>query len=193
MNIKKKASNAEILKQILYEMLTLAYTVELLEKNKWHKGQSHIDSSEPLLTTATIKIRILYDFLFGPETASKTDDAKDIYSAADDFETKIKKPSLVGCGPKGMFSRESIDKYLLHFTEERISKPKELPEPKFKGGSESVVKNSAMILASAEKFIDAQVKGSFMNLNQESENYMKDFKQVVIRLKAYPTFTASYQ
>ena len=124
---------------------------------------------------------------------SKAENAKDIYSAVDNFETKIKKPPLVGCGPKGMFSRESIDKYLLHFTEERISKPRELPEPKFKGGSESVVKNSAMILASAEKFIDAQVKGSFMNLNQESENYMKDFKQVVIKLKAYPTFSASYQ
>ncbi|OGV39653.1 MAG: hypothetical protein A2X48_05860 [Lentisphaerae bacterium GWF2_49_21] len=190
--MKKKASNAEILKQVLYEMLTLAYTIDFLARNKWQKGQSHIDSSEVLQSIASIKIRLLYDFLYSQEGESKAEGAQDVYSAIDDFKIKIKKPFFVGCGPKGMFSTESVDKYILHFTEERISKPKELPEPRFKGGTESIIKNTALILSSAEKFIDAQVKGSFMNLNQESENYLKDFKQTVVKLKEFPAFKASY-
>ncbi len=190
--MKKKASNAEVLKQVLYEMLTLAYIVDLLARTKWQKGQSHIDPSEALQTTAIIKIKLLYDFFYSPEGSTKAEDAEDVFSAIDDFKVKTKKPFFIGCGPKGMFSRKSLDKYFLHFTEERALKPKELPEPRFKGGVESIIKNSALILASAEKFMDAKIKESFMNLNQESENYFKDFKQVVIKLKELPAFKASY-
>jgi hypothetical protein len=77
--------------------------------------------------------------------------------------------------------------------EDGITKPKEIPLPKFNGGSDSIIKNSALILASAEKFIDSLAKGNFLNLNQEGEYYLEDFKKTVIRLKENPIFNQTYK
>lgn len=191
--LAKKATNAEIMKQVIYEMLTLAYCIELMMKNKPTKGQSHIDSSEVTQITAAIKIRLLYDFLYGKKANEKSGVEADGYTALDDFGKKVPKPSLVGCCTRGMFTKESILKYVVFLTKERILKSKELPEPKFKGGAKTAMVNSAMILCSAEKFIDDQVKESFMNLNQESENYLYDFKHAIARLKEIPEFKANYK
>ncbi len=199
MAVKKKASNAEILKQVLYEMLTLAHSVEFLTKNRWIKGQSLIDSSEVIKTASIIKMRLLYDFLYSPKPAKKTEViekgeiCKDDYTAQNDFDITVPKPSLVGCDAKGMFTRQSVNKFIVHLTEERITKPKEIPLPKFNGGSDSIIKNSALILASAEKFIDSLAKGNFLNLNQEGEYYLEDFKKTVIRLKENPIFNQTYK
>ncbi len=193
MAIKKKASNSEILKQVLFEMLTLAYAIELLTKNKWIKGTSHIDSSEVIQVAAALKLRILYDFLYNRKPDPKIEPATDFFSAQDDFNVVLKKPAFSGLDPSGMFTRESVNKYIVYFSEERITKPKELAPPRFKGGTENLIGNSALILASGEKFIDALAKSSFMNLNQESENYLKDFKQTVIRLKENPNFMSKYK
>jgi hypothetical protein len=198
MAVKKKASNAEILKQVLYEMLTLAHSIEFLTKNRWIKGQSLIDSSEVIKTAAAIKMRLLYDFLYSPkptkkvEVIEKGEICKDDYTAQNDFNITVPKPKLVGCDAKGMFTRQSINKYVVHLTEERITKPKEIPPPKFNGGSDSIIKNSALILASAEKFIDSLAKGNFLNLNQEGEYYLEDFKKTVTRLKENPVFSQTY-
>ncbi len=190
--MKKKASNAEILKQVLYEMLTLAYCIEFLAKNKWTRGHSHIDSSEPIQTTAMLKICLLYDFFYTPNENNVSEAYNDFYSAKNDFNIVLPRPTLSGCGPKGMFSRESVNKYIVHLTEERITKPKELPPPKFKGAPESIIKNSALILSGAEIFINGLVKQSFMNLNQESEHYLKDLRQTISRLNEVPLFRDSY-
>lgn len=198
MAVKKKASNAEILKQVLYEMLTLAHSIEFLTKNRWIKGQSLIDSSEVIKTASVIKMRLLYDFLYSPKPAKKPEIiekgeiCKDDYTAQNDFNITVPKPNLVGCDAKGMFTRQSVNKYIVHLTEERITKPKEIPLPKFNGGSDSIIKNSALILASAEKFIDSLAKGNFLNLNQEGEYYLEDFKKTVIRLKENPIFSQAY-
>lgn len=198
MAVKKKASNAEILKQVLYEMLTLAHSIEFLTKNRWIKGQSLIDSSEVIKTASVIKMRLLYDFLYSPkplkkaEIVEKGEICKDDYTAQNDFNITVPKPNLVGCDAKGMFTRQSVNKYIVHLTEERITKPKEIPLPKFNGGSDSIIKNSALILASAEKFIDSLAKGNFLNLNQEGEYYLEDFKKTVIRLKENPIFSQAY-
>ncbi|MFA6566641.1 MAG: hypothetical protein WCS96_00365 [Victivallales bacterium] len=199
MAVKKKASNAEILKQVLYEMLTLAHSVEFLTKNRWIKGQSLIDSSEVIKTASVIKMRLLYDFLYSQKPVKKTEAVekgeicKDDYTAQNDFNITVPKPNLVGCDAKGMFTRQSVNKYIVHLTEERITKPKEIPLPKFNGGSDSIIKNSALILASAEKFIDSLAKGNFLNLNQEGEYYLEDFKKTVIRLKENPIFNQTYK
>lgn len=195
--MKKDATNSEILKQVLYEMLTLAYSIEILTKNKWIKGHSLIDSSEAIKTTALIKIRLLYNFLYCEKSGGRTkiikdDHTEDDYTAKDNFKVTVPKPSFVGCGLNGMFSDQSISKYLIHLTEERIKKSKEIPEPKFKGGDDSIIKNSALLLSSAEKFIDTLLNENFMNLNQEGGNYFADFKKTITRLKESSIFNLSY-
>ncbi len=189
----KKASNSEILKQVIYEMLFLAYLVEILGKNKCFRGQSSVESNDVVCTTIAVKFRVLYDFLYGKKSSAGGARQIDDYTAQDDFNTTIKKPAFAGLDPLGMYTAESVNKFIVRFTYERILKPKDVPQPKFKGGNETYFKNSALILASAEKFVDAMAKGNYMNLNQESENCLKDFKKAVERLKEIPQFKASYR
>ncbi|HCE45028.1 MAG TPA: hypothetical protein DET40_15920 [Lentisphaeria bacterium] len=185
----KKANNSEILKQVIYEMLNLAYLIEILGKNRCYKGQSRVESNDVIHTAVAVKFRLLYDFLYSRK--SKADgELEEAYSAHDDFKTTIGKPAFMGLDPAGMFTSESVNKYLVCFTEERITKPKELPQPKFKGGNENYIMNSSLLLASAEKFIDSLVKGSYTNLNQE--NCLKDFKESIVRLMELPQFKLGY-
>ncbi|MFZ2657652.1 MAG: hypothetical protein WAX69_22150 [Victivallales bacterium] len=186
----KKASNSEILKQVIYEMLNLAYLIEMLGKNRCYKGQSRVESNEVIHTSVAVKFRLLYDFLYNKK--NKTDGVQpgEAYSAHDDFKTTVGKPTFVGLDPAGMFTSESVNKYLVYFTEERIMKPKELPQPKFKGGNENYIMNSSLLLASAEKFIDSLAKGNYTDLNQE--DCLKDFKMAIGRLMDVPQFKLSY-
>ncbi len=190
--MKKKATNSEILKQVIYEMLTLAHAVEHLVKKKWVKGYSHIDSSEPILSITAIKMSILYDFLYTKKADQREYGTSDYYTAIDDFNVKIPVPKLAGCGPKGMFTKESVIKHIVYLSEERITKSKEVQEPRFKGGVDSILKNCSVILSNAEFFIDTLVTSSFINLNLEGENYLKDYKLTIARLKEVPTLTESF-
>ncbi|HBC88728.1 MAG TPA: hypothetical protein DCZ94_17440 [Lentisphaeria bacterium] len=192
MAASKKASNSEILKQVIYEMLNLAYLVEILGKNRCFKGQSRVESNDVILSAVAVKFRLLYDFLYSKKAKASNEHSVDAFSAQDNFNTTIRKPEFAGLDSTGMFTSESVSKYLVHFTEERISKPKELLQPRFKGGNETYIKNSSLILASAEKFVDALAKGDCMNINLESENCMKDFKKAIERLKEVAQFKESY-
>ncbi|GEM_PF-3193131 len=193
MAANKKASNSEILKQVACEMLFLAYLVEIMGKNKCFKGQSSIESNDAICSFIAVKFRILYDFLYGMKNTTADARSIDDYTAKDDFNMTLKKPIFSGLDPNGMFTSDAVDKFTVRLTYERTLKPKNVPLPRFKGGSETYVINSALILASAEKFIDAMEKNNFMNLNQESENCLKDFKKAVERLKENPLFKASYK
>ena len=187
----KKANNSEVLKQVIYEMLNLAYLIEILGKNRCYKGQSRVESNDVIHTAVAVKFRLLYDFLYGKKNKVDGGQPGEAYSAHDDFKTNIGKPAFAGLDAGGMFTSESVNKYLVYFTEERILKPKELPQPKFKGGNENYIMNSSLILASAEKFIDALAVGSY-NLSQDGENCLKDFRKAIERLMELPQFKVSY-
>ena len=193
MNAPKKTTDSEILHQVIYEMLALAYLIEILGKNRCYRGQSRVESNDVIHTVIAVKFRLLYDFLYSRKV--KTDDGRheEAYSAHDDFKATVGKPVFMGLDPNGMFTSESIDKYLVCFSQERISKPKELIQPKFKGGNENYIMNCSMLLSSAEKFIDSIAKGKFLKLGPESENFLKDFKKSVARLMEIPLFKTSYR
>lgn len=171
-----------IMRCVLYEMLTLALSVELLLAPKRKKMASRVDSREVLKTAALIKIRILFDFLYNEKYPNGDD-----FTAKNDFQKTIPTPLLKGCDNLGMFTKQSINKFIVHLTKERIEKPEKIPQPKFQGGIDALVYNAALILSDAQQFI-AESTLTHGGLDDDGKNYLADFLASMARLRTEGKF-----
>jgi len=181
------ATPERIAKCVLYEAFTLAMSVQLLRYKDWPASMIYDlpkgpkNPSEDAKIAALIKIRILYDFLYNTESSEGIKLTK--HFAQFGFDQPYPDPGLVGFQPGCIFTKGSINKFIVHLTKQRITKPKCIAQPKFQRGDDAIAENTLLILADIEKFISAlQTHADFGDLDEFAESYLQGFREARKRL-----------
>lgn len=179
----------DVIKCVLYEMFTLALSIQTLEQCTWPDNlcyelfpsgslkQVRFDPAEIVKGAAEVKLRILYDFLHVPSTHP------------DDLEAG---PLVLKYGPvafsnkaaiDGLWTKESASKYRAHLTGERITKSPSIRQFKFADGQRDVIKIAKLLLEDTAVLVTHVVgHSSFPGLSDWGAGYLKMYLEVMAKL-----------
>ena len=198
-----------VVRCVLYDMFTLALALQTLEQTTWPHDlcyelfsrsdpqyeQGRFDPGEVVKIAALVKTRILYDFLY---TENSGDDfqaaavplhlrngksAQD-FSAYGVTQTDFKNKSEVDqLANEHVFTKQAISKYVAHLLEERILKPKCIPQVKFAEGRKETIKVATLILKDTTTFIEKVVNHpEFPGLTDWGKGYWNAYQEVMRRI-----------
>ncbi len=187
----------DVVRCVLYDMFTLALCVQALSQCEFGEGfryelfpPSHsdydkgkFDPQEVLKIAALIKTRILYDFLYNEDSGDdfKATDFSKYGTEASDFANKDKVNALVDAK---VFTKGSVSKYVAHLVEERILKPKCIPQLKFADGKDTTMKVALLILSDARAFVEKVIAHQdFPGLGDWGQGYVKVFRECFAKVQ----------
>ncbi len=190
-------TDQDVVRCVLYDMFTLALCVQALSQCEFGDGfryelfsPSHpdynkgkFDPEEVLKIAALIKIRILYDFLYNEESRDdfKAADFSQYGIGSTIFGNKDKVNTLVDTK---VFTKGSVSKYVAHLVEERILKPKCIPQLKFAAGKDTTIGVALLILGDAQAFVETVIAHQdFPALGDWGQGYLKVFRECVAKVR----------
>jgi hypothetical protein len=184
----KPVTDGRILRCVLYEAFTLAITLQALNVEDWPEEMCYelpvenYDPKEVLKKAALVKIRLLFDFLYNEKS-------KDEFTLSGQFkkygfETPLDIPdALVGLQGRGEFDKKSINKFVAHLTKARITKPKCIPQPRFRKGHAATVANAKAILRDVDKVVtQVTTHPEFDGLEDWGQSFLQGFRAALSRL-----------
>ena len=180
------ASPSTKLRCVLYEMHILAASALALnttwkeEVTFHHPKLGTFTPSKSLEIAALVSFRSLHEFLYNPKCGED-------FSIGDFGRTCPKSPKFDGFKRGEMFTKESINKYVVHLTWTRINKPRCIPQPKFGRAPRATIKNARKLLEDAKRFVDDvcnQAKPDAILLDEDGSGYRKIFEEAFARLES---------
>lgn len=175
------------LKCVLYEAFTLAMAVQALKTITWPAETRYktdvgaYDPSEVVKSAALVKFRLLHGFLYLDNDTKEFRACRDF--SAFGISCPFTQPSFDGFDSRGVFTRKSINRFIAHLTVQRITKPKCMPQPKFRRAEKAIIKNASLILDDVAEFAAQVIKHpTFGELDRYGKAYLEGFSEVKTRL-----------
>jgi len=180
-------SPERIARCIAYDAFLLGLSVQTIRDVNWPSDMVYVlpeaifDPREVVKITALIKIRTLYDFLYAATSGDDFHITKQFSQFG--FTTPRTVPALVGFNSTTMFTRSSINKFIAHLTNQRITKPKCIPQPKFSQGEAATIQNGLLIAQDAMAFLlTLPSHTSFGGFDAWGDSYLRGLQEVISRL-----------